>query len=251
MLLAIDIGNSNIKCALFDKSEEPKLRFKIPTKQPHSAQGLHEWLSKQINVEDVTSAIFSTVVPSLRTPICGMLDRLNIPYKELTYKISTPITAEGKPPKQMGADLLASAIAAHYLYKGHKVIISFGTALTFVSLNQSGDIHGCSFLSGLGTSYRALVGNAALLNDIELSMPSSVNGLTTEEALQSGFIFGYQGAVKEIALRMAAEFNDDTAVTFITNGYEAQLIKPPLPHKVFDNNLTLKGLYFAASQREL
>lgn len=251
MLLAIDIGNSNIKCALFAQDREPRGRFKTPTKQPHSKQGLFEWLGSQTDITTIKAAIFSTVVPSLRAPISGMLDLLDIPYKELTYRLNTPITAAGKPPQQTGADLLASAIAAHYLYKNHKVIISFGTALTFVSLNQSGDIHGCSFLSGLGTSYRALVRNAALLNDIGLSEPRSVNGLTTEESLQSGFIFGYRGAVKEIAMRMAEEFNDNLPVQFITNGYEASLVNSPLENKVFDNNLTLKGLYFAARDNGL
>ncbi len=251
MLLAIDIGNSNIKCAVFAKEEEPKLRFKIPAKQPHSKQGLYEWLCRQTDISQIEAAIFSTVVPSLRSPVCGMLDLLNISYKELNHKAHIPITVQRKPPKKTGADLLASAIAAHYLYEGHKIIISFGTALTFVSLNKEGDLQGCAFLSGLGTSFRALVGNAALLNDIEIAKPDNVNGLTTETALQSGFIFGYQGAVKEIAYRMAAEFQDNEKVHFITNGYEATLVNPPLENKIFDNNLTLKGLHFAAKDNGL
>ncbi len=251
MLLAIDIGNSNIKCGLFDRGKEPQMRFKTPTKQPHSGQGLFEWLQSQTDIKNIKAAIFSTVVPSLRMPICQMLAKLNIPFIELSSKLNIPITAAGKQPQQMGADLLANAIAAHYLYEGHKVIISFGTALTFVSLNQTGDIHGCAFAAGLGTSFRALLGDAALLNDIELIEPHSVNGLTTEEALQSGFIFGYQGMVKEIALRMAEDFNDAVPVTFVTNGYESCLVNPPLENKIFDNNLTLKGLYFAARDNGL
>ncbi len=251
MLLAIDVGNSNIKCALFDENEEPKLRFKTPSKQPHSKQGLYEWLSSQIDISQIEAAIFSTVVPSLRSPVSGMLDLLAVPYIELTHKLNTPITVKRKPAENTGADLLSSAIAAHYLYEGHKVIISFGTALTFISLNKNGDMQGAAFLSGLGTSFRALVGNAALLNDIEITQPDNVNGLTTEAALQSGFIFGYQGAVKEIAGRMAAEFQDNEKVSFVTNGYEATLVKPPLDNKIFDNNLTLKGLHFAAKDNGL
>ncbi len=251
MLLAIDAGNSNIKCALFDQGEEPKTRFKIPTKQPHSKQGLYEWLCNQTPIKNIEAAIFSTVVPSLRVPLCGMLDLLDIPYMELTHKANIPITVKRKPPEKTGTDLLANAIAAHYLYEGHKIIISFGTALTFISLDKNGDMQGCAFLSGLGTSFRALVHDAALLNDIELTKPDNVNGLTTETALQSGFVFGYQGAVKEIAYRMADEFQDGSKINFITSGYEATLINPPLENIIFDNNLTLKGLHFAAKDNNL
>ncbi|MFV0431021.1 MAG: type III pantothenate kinase [Alphaproteobacteria bacterium] len=249
MLLAIDVGNSNIKCALFAQNSEPIQRFKTPSKQPHSAQGLYEWLSTQADISQITSAIFSTVVPSLKRPVADMLKQLNIPYLQLSHSLNIPITVDGQPPKNLGTDLLSNAIAAHHLYPNHKVIISFGTALTFLALSQKGEIMGCSFLTGLGTSFRALVDDAALLNDIEIEEPESVNGLTTQAALQSGFIFGYQGAVKEIATRMAHSF--DGKVTFITNGYEANLVKPPLEGKIFDAHLTLRGLYFAACDNGL
>lgn len=251
MLLAIDVGNSNVKCGLFDDSNTPLERFKIPTKQPHSVQGLYEWLCKQTDISKITAAIYSTVVPSLKTPIEGMLKKLGVPYVQLSHKLNIPITVERRPPEKTGTDLLANAIAAHYLYPTHKVIVSFGTALTFTSVSKEGDLKGCAFVAGLGTAFRALVGDAALLNDIELKEPPSVNGLTTETALQSGFIFGYRGMVKEIANRMAESFEGSGEVTFITNGYEATLVEPELPNRIFDNHITLKGLYYAACDNGL
>ncbi len=259
MLLAIDIGNSNIKFGLFeqyaDASEDedfaPVIRVKLPTKQPHSGLGLYETLRAYMKMSSITAVMYSSVVPSVNAHIIELCGHLDVPFLELNAQQKIPITSLGEKPILLGADLLANAIASHYLYEGNKIIITFGTALTFVSLDKNGDVKGCAFSSGLGTSFRSLVKDAALLNDIELKKPKSANGQTTEEALQAGFIFGYQGMCGHIASKMAQIFEDNEKTQHIVTGYEAKLIDLELKNMQFNRHLTLKGLYFAAKDNKL
>lgn len=257
MLLAIDIGNSNIKFGLFDRDADkdpdfsPLIRVKVPTKQPHSGLGLYEKLQAYMDISEITAVIYSSVVPSVNSPILELCRHLDIPSLELNAHKNIPITSLGQKPILLGTDLLANAIATHYMYEGNKIIITFGTALTFVSLSQDGDIKGCAFTSGLGTSFRSLVKDAALLNDIELKEPKSANGQTTEEALQAGFIFGYQGMSRHIADKMSAIFDNQEQTKHIITGYEASLIGLDLKNMHFNRHLTLKGLYFAAKDNKL
>ncbi len=257
MLLTIDVGNSNIKFGLFapnaDESEEfaPIVRLKIPTKQPHSGLGMYETLKAQMDVSSITAAIYASVVPSVNASLNELFLYLNVPFIELNAQQKTPITSLGQKPILLGADLLANSIASHYLYEGNKIMIAFGTALTFVSMDAQGDIKGCAFVAGLGTSLRALTGDTALLNDIELKAPNSANGQTTETALQSGFLFGYQGLVEKMSQKMAENFDKTLITQHIITGYESKLVPLELQHMQFNQHLTLKGLFFAAKDNKL
>ena len=271
MLLAIDVGNSNIKAALIIKNkiieskhsipDHPQLRsedsfkmikhFKRSTKPSLSSQDLYDWVKLHTHNFKIRSAIFSTVVPLLKDPIIDMLDRFQIPFHQLSYQLKTPITSLGQPASLLGSDLLSNAIAAHYLYQGSKIIINFGTALTFLSLDEYGDVKACSILTGLGASFRTLLNKAALINDIQLQEISNFSGNTTETAVQSGFTFGYLGAIKEITAHMSRDFQPSSPVTLIATGYETHLILSQLENTIFNSHLTLKGLYFSAIDNDL
>ncbi len=257
MILTIDAGNSNLKIAIFDDNANKLLFFKIKTKQENSADSLFDALKaklkeKGLSIASIKFASFSSVVPDLISKVEELLNKMQVPYKQLNASVDLGLSVAGKRPVQMGSDILANLYASQQLYPNcDKVIISFGTALTFCALREDGEILGCAFSAGLGTSFRSLIKDAALLNDFQLFEPKSVFGLDTETALSSGFIFGFQGMVTKIAQDMQNAFANPDNVKFIITGYEAKIVNPKLENSVYNMDITLMGLYLLAKQYAL
>lgn len=249
MLLAVDMGNTDIVVALHDgKNWIEKLRS--PTAQIDLfKENLLQWMeNSKLEFSMIKRSIFSSVVPDKIPPIQKILKE--VLQKEplimgpwLFDKISLLIDN----PNEIGSDLVANAFAAFHKYNQAAVVVDFGTALSFTVVSDKGEILGVSIAPGLKTSMRALFSKTAQLNEVPLKLPETAIGKNTAHALQSGILLGYVGLVKEILKRVEEELGKKPKI-IATGGLVS--VMTPL-HTVFDEidpMHTLEGLRFIAEK---
>ncbi len=246
MLLAIDIGNSNIVFGIFD-SEDLISHWRIGTDKSKTADEYGILLKNLIDLRDikdlkVTRAIIASVVPTLK-PIFVELVKTYFTENQLLVE---PGTKTGMPvlyhnPKEVGADRIVNGVAAYDRYKNSVVVVDFGTATTFDCISKEGEYLGGLITPGLHISAEALFQNASKLPRVEVSKPKTIIGKTTVESIQSGIVYGYAGLVDGIVKKIKLELDDNCNV--IATGGMAELISSESETiEDIDEFLTLKGL---------
>lgn len=244
MLLAVNIGNSNIRFAIAEKTNI-KLSWTISTK-PYKTAGefymIFQTYAQQYNADlkRITAVVVGSVVPHQTQIIAKVLGRI-LQIKPTIVTRDTP-TAVRHSSNQMGTDLYANAVAGHYLYPNKaKIIIDFGTALTFIGVNPMGEILGTIIAPGVITAMNALVGNTAQLPDVELKEPKAVLGMDTETSMQSGIVYGYTAMVEGIIERIKQTYQEDFWV--IATGGVGHIYKNISPKIDVDDKFhTVRGL---------
>jgi type III pantothenate kinase len=247
MLLAIDIGNTNIVLGVFEGSRL-KGNWRIATSLAKTSDEygilvLDLFHANGLRIDRIDGVILSSVVPPL-TPIFVETSR--------RYFHSDPLIVDGtmdtglinryEPPRDVGADRIVNAVAAYRRYGGPIIIVDFGTATTFCAVNRKGEYLGGAITPGITISSEALFQRASKLPKVELVKPKSVIGQDTVSSIQSGMLYGYAGLVDAMVLRMKKELGPGTKV--IATGGQARLIlsETKTIHKVRPD-LTLEGLY--------
>jgi type III pantothenate kinase len=244
MLLAVNIGNSNIRFAVF-RSETDIITWTINTK-PYRTE--YEFFAKFSNMyepfgidkEDITDIVIGSVVPPLTASVKIAFQRMHN-FKPMIVDRNTPSAIVHKS-NQMGTDLYANAVAAHYQsYKGKKIIIDFGTALTFLGIDAEANVGGVVIAPGIITALNSLVGETAQLPTVELKAPKTVLGSDTEACMQSGMVYGFLSMVEGMIDRINAEEGEECYV--ISTGGVGGVYKA-LTNKIHtDDRLhTIKGL---------
>jgi type III pantothenate kinase len=252
MLLAIDIGNSNVVCGLSDNNHWTE-QFRIHTvanKTADEYEVIYRTLlaSRNIKLEEVDKIVVSSVVPSLILPIREMIKKLFgkeplVIGPELYPKLNIGI----KNPYEIGTDLVANAVAAHNKYKGNCIVVDFGTALTFTAIKADGNLLGVSIAPGLKTAMASLSQNTAKLPNVDIAVPPSCIGKNTTHALQAGIVMGYKGLVEYLLKEIKSELEGDTRV--IATGGLSKVMLPVID--CFDHHepdLTLDGLKIIGNQ---
>ncbi|MCX7970511.1 MAG: type III pantothenate kinase [Negativicutes bacterium] len=245
MLLAIDVGNTNIVIGVYDGSQlvghwrigTDRLR----TSDEYGIQINSLLASRGYRPQQVSDAVVSTVVP----PITGTILRMCQRYFErepllVTAQMETGLTIRYDNPAEVGADRIVNAVAAYHLFGGPLIIIDFGTATTFCAVSRGGEYLGGAIAPGIVISAEALYQRAARLPRIELVRPQRVIARSTVASMQAGIVFGYAGLVKEIVERMK---QDLPGATVVATGGLAQLVGGD--SRVIDRLepfLTLEGL---------
>lgn len=247
MLLAIDIGNTNIVFGVNDNGKWLN-NWRIQT-DPKKTADEYEVIFRslltagQICRTDVNNIILSSVVPSLVRPFTemlpGLFDGTKITvvgpdiYPRLPIKILNPY--------QIGADLVANSVAAYYKFGTLTTVIDFGTALTFTTIGKSGEIKGVAIAPGLQTAVAALAGGTAQLPHVHLTPPPSVLGENTVHAIQSGIVYGFTGLVDSMIERTQDELGEK--LTVVATGGLSSVIAPLTKNiKNVELLLTLDGL---------
>ena len=247
MLLAIDIGNTNIVFGIYD-DKRWKNHWRIQTDQLKTADEYEVIFRTLLTAgkicrTSIEQIILSSVVPSLVHPFREMLSELfdNALLKQVNPEIYHQLPINVLNPYEIGADLVANATAAFQKYGTNTMVIDFGTALTFTTIGKNAEILGVAIAPGLQTAVGALSGKTAQLPQIHISAPPSVLGENTIHAIQSGIIFGYTGLVDSIITRTEAETGE--ALTVIATGGLSSVIAP-LTKKITISEpmLTLDGL---------
>jgi len=246
MLLAIDIGNTNIILGMF-KDEELRATWRIATGIHRMADEyavlLLSLLRQQgLDAPNVTKMAMCSVVPPL-TAVFEELCQRYFHFSPLIVRagVKTGVRIRMDNPAEVGADRIVDAAAAHHLYGGPVIITDFGTATTFDTVSREGDYLGGAIAPGLSTAAESLYIQAAMLPRVELTRPERAIGTSTIAAMQSGLVFGYVGLIEGIIARIQEELGEKARVV-ATGGYAELIAKETPVIDVVNTDLTLIGL---------
>jgi type III pantothenate kinase len=247
MIFTMDVGNTNIKTALFEGTELVKY-WRVSTNTTYTSDEygilLHNlFVHGGLKMEDVEGVVISSVVPTINFTLEHMCQ--NYFHKEpmtVVPGIRTGINIKYENPRELGSDRIANAVAAYEQYGGPCIFIDFGTATSFGVVNEKGAFLGGCICPGIKLASEALVSGAAKLPRFELVRPEAVIGRTTVQNLQAGLFYGYVGQVNYIIHKMKQEIGNDKAFVVATGGM-SRLISPESKEiDKLDGLLTLKGL---------
>jgi type III pantothenate kinase len=252
MLLALDIGNTNVTLGLVN-GETVMASRRAATRPASTPDELEMLLDGLLRIDgasmaDVTGISLASVVPQLATVAATVADRRGLPIL-IAGPGNVPMAIRVQRPAEVGPDRLVNSIAVARLYGTPAVVIDFGTATTFDCVARDGAYVGGAIAPGLELGVEALAARTARLPRIELSRPDRAIGTDTISAMQSGVVLGYQamteGLLDRIRLEMAqAEHVDPgTIQVVLTGGLSAAPWAKSLPGvDAIDTELTLKGL---------
>jgi type III pantothenate kinase len=246
MLLAVDIGNTNIAFGIFDK-EQMRATWSIATDIHRTADEYAVLLLNLLPREDITfgdvdSVIICSVVPPLE-PIFEELSQHYFGVMPLIVGpgVKTGVRISTDNPREVGADRVVNAAAAHRLYGGPVIVIDFGTATTLDAVSEEGDYLGGAIAPGIGISSEALFERASKLPRIELIAPQHAIGTNSVTAMQSGIIFGYVGLIESLVHRIRKELGGKAFVV-ATGGLANVIAKETKVVDVVNSHITLCGL---------
>jgi type III pantothenate kinase len=250
MLLAVDVGNTNLVFALVDKGEI-KARWRIATDPRRTADQYSVWLHQLLELEgfsrdDVDGVIIGTVVPRA----LHNLQVLSEKYFRKTAVVAGqgaaqwPMPLDVDEPHNVGADRALNVLAAHAKHPGDLIVIDFGTATTFDVVSASGAYSGGIIAPGINLSLDALVNAAAKLPRIAIEAPKedlSVVGRTTESQMRIGIYWGYVAMIEGLTERVKAELGRPATVV-ATGGLATLFDKQTDAFDAIEPDLTIQGL---------
>lgn len=254
MLLAIDIGNSNVVAGGYREGEwifQWRLKTE-PAKGMEAYAKAFEELQKKarISYRDYTQVIISSVVPKLTETIQNIFEReTSLQPIILSESTDTGISLGASDPSGVGADLIADAAGAYHLFGESCIIVDFGTATTVMVVKEPGILAGGAICAGLELTRSALVEKTALLSSIPLELPPDVIGTNTTEAMQSGIMLGQISMVEGLIGRMKESLGDADVKVIATGGLAATLAERTDCFDAVDPLLTLNGLRIIAERQ--
>ena len=246
MLMAVDVGNTNVTLGVF-QGDELRARWRVSTDPHRTADDYGAVLLKLLphqglNLGQISHVAIASVVPPLTTTFREVCQRyFGIRPLVVEAGIRTGLRLLVDNPSAVGADRVVDALAAHRLYGGPAIVVDFGTATTFEAVSREGDFLGGAIAPGIVIASEALFLKTARLSRVELARPAHVIGKNTLAAIQSGVILGYVGLVEGIVGRIKQELGGSAKV--IATGGLAPLVASETPAiDLVDGDLTLKGL---------
>ena len=247
MILTLDVGNTNIKAALFD-GEDMAAYFRIATNRQMSSDEygillVNLFAHNGVSMKKVEGIIMSSVVPTVNYTLEHMCrNYFGMDPMTVGPGIKTGINIKYDNPRELGGDRIANAVAAFSIYGGPCVTIDFGTATTFGALSSKGEFLGGAICPGLKLAAEALTEHAAKLPRFELVKPEYAIGRNTITNLQAGIVYGYVGQVNYLVKKFREELKAPNAKVIATGGLALLVADETDSIDVLDGILTLKGL---------
>jgi len=250
MLLALDVGNTNIVLAVYRRgpSELPLVdHWRIRTDRDRTTDELG-MLAKELvehsglHLADIHHVAISSVVPTMNETLAEFSRRyLRAEPFFVSSAIDSGISIHYQPASDVGADRICNAVGAFAKYGGPAIVVDFGTATTFDAIADNGDYVGGAILPGIGISMDALFRQAARLYRVEFVAPPRAIGANTVNAMQSGLVFGFAGQTDAMVDRFRRELGESARV--IATGGLAELIhSESRTIELVDQLVTLDGL---------
>ncbi|MBQ7339560.1 MAG: type III pantothenate kinase [Clostridia bacterium] len=247
MLLAIDLGNTNIKYGVFD-GDNLVASFRVSSRISRTSDEYGSVLvgllaDKDIKKSDITGIIFSSVIPALNYTICHMCEFFfGISPLVVGPGVKTGLNIKADNPREVGADIIVNSVSAYNKYGGPIVVIDFGTATTFDVIGEGCELKGVVIAPGIKTSLEGLATKTAQLPMVELDAPKTVIGKNTKHCMQSGIIFGFAGLVENIISKIKKELKVQEIFVVATGGLGEIIAKQVKCINKVDRTLTLDGL---------
>ncbi|HEX4655641.1 MAG TPA: type III pantothenate kinase [Mycobacteriales bacterium] len=243
MLLTIDVGNTNTVIGCFEGDhlvDSWRIKTDARATADEIALLLRGLLADQPRPQGIAAC---STVPAVLHELRAVFERY---YVDVEAVIVEPGVKTGVPilydnPREVGADRIVNALAAHHLFGGPAIVVDFGTSTNFDVVSERGEFLGGALAPGIEISVDALAARAARLLKVELVRPRSVIGKSTVEALQSGIIFGFAGQIDGLVRRIAAELDADPIV-IATGGLAVLVMDEAETITEHEPDLTLIGL---------
>ncbi len=247
MILAIDVGNTQIVVALFDE-DTLKNSWRLSTDKNKSSDELGMVMMQLLELsgissEDIEDVIISSVVPPVMHSLTNAIKRyIGRTPLVVGAGIKTGLNIRYDNPKEVGADRIVNAVAAIHKYGTPVIIVDFGTANTYCAVNREGEYLGGIITAGVKISMDALFERAAKLPKVEIVKPKGVIGKNTVSAMQAGAIYGQAGQVDRIVKEIKKELDAPDASVIATGGFASLIAEESKEIDIVDKALTLDGL---------
>lgn len=246
MILAIDIGNTNIVLGCC-RGEEILFRERLSTVHTstvleYAAMLRTAFEMNGITPDDIHGAILSSVVPSLTATIKAAVEKyIHVTPLIVGPGIKTGLKIRIDNPAQLGSDMVVAAVAGLQLYSLPQILIDMGTATTISVLDETGAYRGGMILPGVAISHDSLIRETAQLQKVSFEMPKTLIGRNTVDCMKSGLLYGTAGSLDGLIDRINAELGD--TCTVVATGGLSSVITPLCRNKIHvDDDLLLKGL---------
>jgi len=249
MIICLDVGNTNIKYALFE-GDKLIISFRVATEHKktsdeYGGQLLSILSTNGIREKLITGGIISSVVPSLDYTMERMCrNYLHINPLVLGPGLKTGMNLKVDNAREVGADRVVNNVAAVKKYGAPLIVIDFGTATTFNAINNKCEFIGGVIAPGIKGSLDSLVNAAAKLPRVEIERPEKVIGTNTVTNMQSGIVYGFCGLVEYLVKKIKAEMNVQNITTVATGGFSEVIAGEVDCIDVVDKLLTLEGLKY-------
>jgi type III pantothenate kinase len=246
MLLALDVGNTNVVAGLYDGARLAA-QWRVSTAPHRTADELHAlwdglFRTRGLSLEGIDGVCLASVVPSLTGSYQDLVTkRLGLPLLSVSTEIDLGIEVDTDNPREVGADRIMNALAVRERYGAPAVVADFGTSTNFDVVSPAGAFVGGVIAPGMATSVEALVARTAQLHRIALQRPERVVGRNTTACMQSGAYFGYVGLVEGIIDRIRAELGGNPVVIG-TGGLASVIASETNRIARVDPDLTLEGI---------
>jgi type III pantothenate kinase len=246
MLLAIDIGNTNVTFGVFE-GERIKTTWRVSTAIHRTPDEYAHLMLSLMERQGVIDGQIKDVV------ICSVVPPLLITFEEVCKRflkkaaliveagVKTGVRIDMDNPREVGPDRIVNAVAAHQLYGTPVIVIDMGTATTMDVVSKDGRYIGGAIAPGIAIATEALFTRTAVLPRIELSLPKKAIGRNTVAAMQSGIVFGYIGLLEGLVSRIQAEL-EERAKVVATGGFAALTAQATRCIDIVNSDLTLIGL---------
>lgn len=247
MLLALDVGNTNITMGVFDR-EKLLLTMRITTKLPRTSDEygilLRSLLRENgIDPQEIHAAIISSVVPAIMYSLRnGLYKYLHVDPLIVEPGVRTGIRVATEHPSQIGADRIVDAVGAYEKYGGPVLVIDFGTATTYDLVDDKGQFLSGITAPGIRTAGKALWQDAAKLPEIEIKKPKSILAKETISSMQAGLVYGQIGQTEYIIKKVREESGFADLKVVATGGLGAMIAAETDTIDIYDSNLTLDGM---------
>lgn len=245
MILALDVGNTNIVIGCIDNGEivfDGRLATNSAKTDMEIAVLLKNILTlNKIDIDSLEGSIISSVVPPINQALKNAV-KLVTGKEPITISGCEGLKVDLDDPTQLGDDLIVGAVTVLNDFPPPVVMIDMGTATTIFVIDKTGTYVGGAIIPGLMISQNALTNATSLLPSISLETPKSVVGKNTIDAMQSGAIFGYASMIDGMLDKIEVELGEKSTVV-ATGGLSKCIIENCKHHIVYDENLLLRGLW--------
>ncbi|MBE5964535.1 MAG: type III pantothenate kinase [Lachnospira sp.] len=247
MVLAVDIGNTNIVCGIL-KDDEIISTFRLTTENSMTSDEYGVMICNIIErrgvaLTDIQAVIVASVVPQIMYSFSNAIVKyFNITPMVVGPGIKTGIRLANENPKEMGADRIADAVAAYQLYGGPVIVVDYGTATTYDVILADGTFSVGVTAPGIISSAKTLWQNTAKLPEIEIKKPETILAKNTIESMQAGLVYGQIGQTEYIIKTIKSELGINDIKVVATGGLGKLISESTDVIDAYDAYLTLKGL---------